>query len=225
MNIQNLLTIGTIALCTSIGGDRSFATIPTMTSAQVQLVRVPKLNNNLIIPGQSVGKINRSTTYADLVKLFGTQRLKAETVYGAEGQMQFPGTLIKLGKNRHLTIVWKDKSKKEISWIIVKDPVLKTTQGLGVGTSLVKLRQIMGEFKITGLYWDYGNAVVDLTPASQAKFTGLSISVDADPQAAKKFPQDLQAVTGDSVTLPASSPRWKRLKMSVAVINVNFSEP
>ncbi len=225
MNTQNLLTIVALSLCMAIVEDRSFATMPIVPLSQVQLAQLPRLNNTLIIPGKSVGEINQSTTYADLVKLFGTQRLTAETVYGAEGQMEFSGTLIRFGKNRHLTIVWKDKTKKQILWIIVKDPVWKTTEGLGVGTSLGSLRQILGEFKITGLYWDYGNAVVDLTPATQAKFSGLGIRVDVNPQAAKKFPQDLQAVTGDGVTLSASSPRWQRLKISVSVINVYFSEP
>jgi hypothetical protein len=130
-----------------------------------------------------------------------------------------------LGKNRYLTVVWKDKTKKQILWIVVQDPAWKTIEGLRVGTSLAKLREIIGEFKITGLYWDYGNSAIGLSPAKQAQFAGLSLNVDVDPQAAKKFPKDVQAVMGDSVTLPASSPRWKRLKMSVSVITVYFSKP
>jgi hypothetical protein len=159
------------------------------------------------------------------VKLYGKQRLTAKKVYGPEGQVEFAGTLITLGKNRSLTVVWKDKTKKQILWVIVQDPAWKTTEGLSVGTNLTKLRQILGEFKITGLYWDYGNLVVDLSPAKQAKFAGVGLNVDVDPQAAKKFPKDLQAVMGDSVTLPASSPRWKRLNMSVSVMNVYFIKP
>ena len=91
--------------------------------------------------------------------------------------------------------------------------------------SISKLRQIIGEFKISGLYWDYGNRVVGLTPAKQARFGGLDIGVDADPSAAKQFPKDLNAVTGDIGSIPANSPLWKRLKMSISVISVYFVDP
>jgi hypothetical protein len=225
MNHQKFLKIWVIALCGStIVSDTSFANISTGTLTQQHLAKVPKIDT-LIIPGKSVGKINKSTTYTDLVKLYGKQRLTAKKVYGAEGQVEFSGTLITLGANRYLTVVWKDKTKKQILWIIVQDPAWKTIEGLSIGTSLAKLRQIIGEFKITGLYWDYGNLVIGLSPAKQAKFAGLGLNVDVDPQSAKKFPKDVQAVMGDRVTLPASSPRWKRLKMSVSVINIYFSKP
>jgi hypothetical protein len=222
MNYQKLLNTlalgwaGIVIIWDPSFANTSIATFPKQPLTQTSTV------NTLIVPGKSVGKMNKSTTYADLVKLYGKQRLTDEKVYGPEGQVEFAGTLITFGKNRSLTVVWKDKTKKQILWIIIQDPAWKTTEGLSVGTNLAKLRQIIGEFKITGLYWDYGNLVVGLSPAKQAKFNGLGLKVDVDPQAAKKYPKDLQAVMGDSVTLPASSPRWKRLKMSVSVINVYF---
>ena len=222
MNHQRLSKIlalgwaGIVIICDTSFANTSLGTLPKQPSAQASTA------NTLIVPGRSVGKMNKSTTYVDLVKLYGKQRLTAKKVYGPEGQVEFTGTLITLAKNRYLTVAWKDKTKKQILWITIQDPAWKTTEGLSVGTSLAKLRQIIGEFKITGLYWDYGNLVVDLSPAKQAKFKGLRLNVDVDPQAAKKYPKDLQAVMGDRVTLPASSPRWQRLKMSVSIINVYF---
>jgi hypothetical protein len=224
MNYQkllNTLALGWVGIV--ITWDPSFANTSIATLSKQPLLQTSTVNT-LIIPGKSVGKMNKSTTYADLVKLYGKQRLTAKKVYGPEGQVEFAGTLITFGKNRFLTVVWKDKTKKQILWMIIQDPAWKTAEGLSVGTNLAKLRQIIGEFKITGLYWDYGNLVVGLSPAKQAKFNGLGLNVDVDPQAAKKYPKDLQAVMGDSVTLPASSPRWKRLKMSVSVINFYFSK-
>jgi hypothetical protein len=224
MNYQKLLNtlalgwVGIVIIYDTSFANTSIATLTKQPLAQVSTV------NTLIIPGKSVGKMNNSTTYADLVKLYGKQKLTAKKVYGPEGQVEFAGTLITLGKNRSLTVVWKDKTKKQILWIVIQDSNWKTKEGLGVGTSLAKMRQIIGEFKITGLYWDYGNLVIDLSPAKQAKFKGLWLNVDVDPQAAKKFPKDLQAVMGDRVTLPASSPRWQRLKMSVSAVNVYFSK-
>ncbi len=226
MNHQDLMKILVLALSgITIVSDTSFANTSTMVLTQQYLARLPIVNNTLIVPGKSVGAINRSTTYQGLVKIFGSQRLTAKKVYGPEGQVEFSGTLVTLGKNRHLTVVWKDKTKKQILFVTIEDPAWKTAEGIGIGMSISKLRQIIGEFKIGGLYWDYGNTVVDLAPAKQARFGGLEIKVDADPTAAKQFPNDLQAVTGDIESIPVSSPRWKRLKMSISNISVSFLDP
>jgi hypothetical protein len=225
MNHQNLLKILALSLCgITIPCHISFANTPIPIFTQHNLDRVGAINT-LIIPGKSVGAINRSTTYNDLVKIFGTRRLTAKKVYGPEGQVEFAGTLITLGKNRYLTVVWKDKTKKQVFYVTIEDPAWKTAEGIGIGMSIYKLRQIIGEFKIGGLYWDYGNTVVDLAPAKQARFGRLEIKVDADPTAAKQFPKDLDAVTGDIGSIPVSSPQWKRLKMSISNISVSFLDP
>jgi hypothetical protein len=225
MNHQNLLKILAISLYgISISWDPSFANTPTTTFTKPYSDRIASINT-LIIPGKSVGAINRSTTYKGLVKIFGSQRLSAKKVYGAEGQVEFSGTLITLGKNRSLTVVWKDKTKQQILYVSIEDPAWKTAEGIGIGMSISKLRQIIGEFNIGGLGWDYGNSVIILAPAKQAKFGGLDIQVDADPTAAQKFPKDLAAVSGDMGGGPVSSPRWKRLKMSISAISVSFLDP
>jgi hypothetical protein len=185
--------------------------------------KIPPLDTT-IVPGKRVGPITPNTTYADLVKLFGKQRLTAKKVYGAEGQVEFPGTAISLGKNRSITVAWRDAKKLRPFQVIINDPTWKTAEGIGLGTSLATLRQVLGEFKITGLYWDYGNQVIDLSPRIQARYTGLSISVDADYTAGRRFPADLKAVTGDRVALPASNPHWKPLKMNVSALSVYFPE-
>ncbi len=194
-----------------------------VTAANLGMSKLAALNT-LIIPGKSLGAITATTTYADLVKLFGKQRLKATKAYAPEGQAEFRATLITLGANKSLTVAWDNKNPKKILYIIIKDPAWKTSEGIGVGTSLTKLRQVLGEFQIGGFYWDYGNQIVDLSPAKQAKFKGLSIKVDADPQAAKQFPKDLDAVTGDGAGQPASSPRWKRLNIRVSEIEFYFPD-
>jgi hypothetical protein len=175
-----------------------------------------------IVPGKRVGAITPTTTHADLVRIFGKQRLSAKKVYGAEGQSEFPGTLVSLGKNRSITVAWLNDRKRRPIRVIIEDPRWKTADGIGLGTSLATLRQLFGEFKITGLYWDYGNQVVGLSPAMQARYTGLSISVDADYLAGRRNPKDLRAVTGDRVTLPASNRHWKPLKMHISALSIYF---
>ena len=182
---------------------------------------IPVLDT-LIVPGKRVGAITAKSTFADLVKIYGKQRLSSKKFYGPEGQVELPATLITLGQNRSLTVVWKDAKKLTPFQVIIEDPTWKTAEGIGVNTSLSKLRQILGEFKITGLGWDYGNQVVNLSPAMQAKYNGMNITVDADRTAAKKFPAALNAVSGDGVTPAASDPRWQLLKMRVFRLSVNF---
>ncbi len=177
-----------------------------------------------IVPGKRVGVITSQTKYSDLVKIFGKQRLNYKKVYGAEGQVSFPGTVITLGRNKYLTVAWKDRQQTQPLFVEINDPTYKTASGIGLGTSLDRLRQILGEFKITGLYWDYGNTVINLSPAMQTRYTGLSIQVDADRFAAKKFPKQLRAVTGDGVNPRSNDPNWKPLKMRVSGLTVAFSD-
>jgi hypothetical protein len=183
--------------------------------------QTPKFDTT-IVPGKRVGSITPNTTYAELVQIFGKQRLSVKKVYGAEGQVEFPGTFISLGKNRSLTVAWQNNNKRRPLQVIINDPSWKTADGIGIGTSLATLRRVLGEFKITGLYWDYGNQVVGLSPAMQTRYTGLGINVDADYLAGRRFPKDLKAVTGDGVTLPASNRHWKPLKMRVSALSVYF---
>ncbi|WP_295616164.1 hypothetical protein [Chamaesiphon sp. GL140_3_metabinner_50] len=178
----------------------------------------------LIVPGKRVGAITAKSTFADLVKIYGKQRLSSKKFYGAEGQVELPATLITLGQNRSLTVVWENAKKLTPFQVIIDDPTWKTAEGIGVNTSLSKLRQILGEFKITGLGWDYGNQVINLSTAMQARYTGLNITVDADRIAAAKFPADLRAVSGDGVTPAASDPRWRSLKMHISRLIVSFPE-
>ena len=46
---------------------------------------VNPLKNTLVVPGERVGPVTRTTTYQDLVKLFGKSRLSDRVVYGPEG--------------------------------------------------------------------------------------------------------------------------------------------
>jgi hypothetical protein len=211
----------------SIAVDAEVAKTPATSIVKPQTLSSPKVPvlDTLIVPGKRVGAITSNTTATALANIFGKQRLTSKKVYGAEGQVEFAGTLITLGKNRALTVVWKDAKKLQPLWVIIADPTFKTAEGIGIGTSLTKLRQVLGEFKITGLGWDYGNQVVDLPPAIQTRYRGLDISVSPDPVAANRFPRDLQAVSGDAVTPRASDPRWKSLKMHVSSLSVTFTEP
>jgi hypothetical protein len=223
--LPNLFTLLTSGICWSLV---NYLTVPAISIGLAQpptpaITSSMMKANTLVVPGKSVGAITAKTTYTDLVKLFGKERLTAKKVYGAEGQVEYPGTLVSSRGKKLLVVAWKDARKLQPLDVTIFDSGWKTTEGIGVGMSLPKLRKILGEFRISGLYWDYGNQVIGLSPATQARYRGLSISVDADPQAAKQFPADLQAVLGD-MTLPADDPHWQRLKMKVTSLTVYFGD-
>jgi hypothetical protein len=220
------IAIASVSLAVLASGMTAIAATPPAQIAPQTRSTLPKAaaSNTLIVPGKRAGAITAKTTYADLVNIYGKQRLTFKKVYGPEGQVVFPGTLITLGKNRSVTVAWKDAKKLQPLQVIIADPTWKTAEGIGLGTSLAKLRQVLGEFKITGLGWDYGNQVVQLSPKIQARYSGLSISVNADRLAAQQFPADYRAVSGDGVTPAASDPHWKPLKMRVSGLSIYFSE-
>jgi hypothetical protein len=212
------------SLCWMATGMNAIATTSPAKIAPQNRSSAPTALDTLIVPGKRAGAITAKTTYADLVKIYGKQRLTPTKVYGAEGQVVFPGTLVRLGKNRSVTVAWKDAKKIQPLQVIIEDSTWKTAEGIGVGTSLTKLRQVLGEFKITGLGWDYGNQVIQIPPPMRARYYGLSISVSPDRLAAQRFPKDLLAVSGDGVTPSASDPHWKPLKMRVSGLSVYFNE-
>jgi hypothetical protein len=204
--------------------DRGWANIKSKSLSQPQkppstTVSIP---NTLIVPGKSAGPITAKTTYSDLVKLFGVKRLTPIGFYGTEGQVQFPATEIALGRNRVLTVVWKDLKQVKPLQVAINDPTWKTAEGIGIGSSLTQLRQVLGKFKITGLGWDYGNEVIDLQPKIQTRYAGLKIIVEADYLAGRRFPKDLKAVTGDKVILAASDRHWQSLQIHVSGLTVYF---
>ncbi|HBE30516.1 MAG TPA: hypothetical protein DD990_03975, partial [Cyanobacteria bacterium UBA11368] len=95
----------------------------------------------------------------------------------------------------------------------------KTREGIGVGTSLTELRRILGEFQLSGLAWDYGGTVVFERTRLARYQGGLTLVVDAAPDAAQRFPNNYQAVSGDSL-FSSNNPNWQRLGIKVAAMTV-----
>lgn len=180
------------------------------------------LKDTLIIPGERVGPVTQKTTREDLVKIFGESRLSDETISGPEGMGKIPITKVNLGKERSFIINW-DNNRRKIVYISNLGSDWKTPEGINIGTSFEKLQEILGEFKLTGLAWDYGG-YVNLENTKLSKYRGkLSIRVDAAEDANNKFPKQFLEVTGDQ-ELSSTNPNWKNLDVRVSQITVQFDE-
>ncbi len=201
---------------------------PQVTMASVKDTVKPQpqppllgITDRQIVPGKRVGAIVKTTTHADLVKLFGAKKLSESEFNGAEGEIQLPATVVKFGKNKELIVVWKDSKRDRVFMTLVRDPDWQTQSGVRVGMTFPQLRKIAGKFQVSGLGWDYGN-IVSFPALKNYSFFGMGIKVDADAKAIAKFPKDYNAVGGDGIQLADDDPRWKNLNMHVTVLEIFY---
>ncbi|MEH2061901.1 MAG: hypothetical protein V7K50_06425 [Nostoc sp.] len=173
----------------------------------------------LIVPGELVGPITRTTTKQDLVKLFGASHLVDKTISGPEGMGSFAATQLNLNQGRSLLVVWSDNTRTKPLDVRNLGSAWKTREGIGVGTPLSELRKKLGNFKLYGLEWDYGGTIL-LDSSKLSRYQGkLILRVDAAPNAPEKFPNDYQSVLGDS-TFSSSNSHWKPLGIRLTEIIV-----
>ncbi|MGF2034237.1 MAG: hypothetical protein RMZ43_002740 [Nostoc sp. CmiVER01] len=184
--------------------------LPHKTNQPPTNARSQPLKDTLIVPGERIGPITRTTTKQDLAKLFGASHLVDKTISGAEGIGSFAATQVNLNQGRSLLVVWSDNTRtkpldvRNLGW------AWKTREGIGVGTPLSELRKKLGDFKLYGLAWDYGGTIL-LDSSRLSSYQGkLILRVDTAPNAAQKYPNDYQAVSGDS-TFSSSNLHWKPL--------------
>ncbi|MDZ8106266.1 MAG: hypothetical protein RM338_11685 [Nostoc sp. DedQUE12a] len=193
--------------------------------SSVTIAKSQTLTDTLIIPGERVGPITRTTTKQDLVKLFGASRVVDKTIAGAEGIGSFAATQLKLDRGRSLLVVWSDNTRTKPLDVRNLGSAWKTREGMGVGTPLSELRKQLGNFKLYGLGWDYGGTIL-LDSTKLSRYQGkMILRVDAAPNAYEKFPNDYQAVSGDS-TFSSSNSHWKPLgiKISEIIVLLNPSQ-
>ncbi|HAZ43859.1 MAG TPA: hypothetical protein DDW76_22440 [Cyanobacteria bacterium UBA11369] len=193
--------------------------IATNSLPQITVAQSVNLRDTLIIPGERVGPVTRNTSRRDLARLFGESRLRDKTISGAEGIGQFAATDVNLGRERSFTVVWSNSAQNQVGTVRNFGTAWKTREGIGVGTSLTELRRILGEFQLSGLAWDYGGTVVFERTRLARYQGGLTLVVDAAPDAAQRFPNNYQAVSGDSL-FSSNNPNWQRLGIKVAAMTV-----
>lgn len=212
------MTTATLTLLLSYAATPAFA-LPQTINYPFIIAQSPRLTDTLIVPGERVGPVTRKTTKQDLVKLFGKSHLVDQTISGAEGIGSFAATQVNLSQNRSFLVVWSDKTRTKPLDIRNLGSAWKTREGIGVGIPLSELRQKLGNFKLYGLAWDYGGTIL-LSSSRLSRYQGkIILRVDTAEDAAQKFPNDYQAVLGDS-TFSVTNPHWKPLGVRLSEIIV-----
>ncbi|MEH2123605.1 hypothetical protein [Nostoc sp.] len=222
-SIKGIAT-ATLALLLNYLANPAFA-LPQKINHPVTIAKSQPLKDTLIVPGERVGPITRTTTKQDLVKLFGASRLVDKTISGAEGIGNFAATQLNLNQGRSLLVIWSDNTRTKPLDVRNLGSAWKTREGIGVGTPLSELRNKLGNFKLYGLAWDYGGTIL-LDSSKLSRYQGkVILRVDAAPNGYKKFPNDYQAVSGDS-TFSSTNPHWKPLGITLTevIVVLNSSE-
>ncbi|MBN3961462.1 hypothetical protein [Nostoc sp. NMS8] len=221
-SIKGIAT-ATLALLINYSANPAFALPQKINHPSTVATQASK--DILIVPGERVGPITRTTTKQDLVKLFGASRLVDKTISGAEGIGSFAATQVNLNQGRSLLVVWSNNTRTKPLDVRNLGSAWKTREGIGVGTPLSELRKKLGNFKLYGLEWDYGGTIL-LDSSKLSRYQGkLILRVDAAPNASENFPNDYQSVLGDS-TFSSTNPHWKPLgiKLAEIIVVLNPSE-
>lgn len=144
----------------------------------VNVPPAPGVNDWMCIPFLRVGPIRPSSSIDDLVRLFGLENVRQQTVYGAEGTEKYEASVIFPETPNQLIVFWKDNQYGIVpSSVSIRQQgsAWKTVQGIQIGTTLAELNAINGRpFSFFGFGWDYGGSVhVQWNGGTMASVRGL----------------------------------------------------
>jgi hypothetical protein len=177
----------------------------------------------LIKPGKSVGEIDRTTTKAQLVKLFGQQNVQDARLQRAEGET-VPGTVLYgQDKKRRLEITWTKNAVVQDVQIKGKSSLWHTTEGISLGTTLADLQRLNAKpFKFSGFGWDYGGQILSwekgkLERSLKGLWCALEMEIDPPPPKA-----DQKALVGDR-ELYSTEVKNPKVKIFLNLITVTLN--
>jgi hypothetical protein len=211
--ISLLLSVGMLAF--------TLTGFPPLAFAQTASGAAQTTLETVVVPGERVGPVTKSTTRRDLTRLFGNAALSDKEIPGSEGETQ-PGTVVNAGSDRSFTVLWANSQRTEAVSVANLGVAWKTPEGIGVGTPLGELQQKLGEFKLYGFDWDYGGTVV-LEGSKLEHYDGkLLLQLAPAEGAAQRSPREYRAVTGDEL-FSSTNPNFRSLGVSVDQMSVYLS--
>lgn len=121
-------------------------------------------SNRICIPGIQVGVIDSTTSESDLIRIFGEEQIKRDSIYVGEGFYKL-GTFLFPNTKNEIAISWKNKenfSKPDWIWIRKPNTDWRTNMGITIGTKMKEIEKLNGKpFMIFGFGWDYSGTVAD----------------------------------------------------------------
>jgi hypothetical protein len=118
---------------------------------------------NYLVTDKQFGSITKTTTYADLLKLFGKDKVKDEKRTGAEGEGEYTVTVVNSGTPQELVIGWPEgKLHTKVVSVECTQPKSPyyTADSLKIGSTLTALVKANKAFiSFYGFAWDYGGTI------------------------------------------------------------------
>jgi hypothetical protein len=205
-----LLAVG----CSTVDADSAVsppASAVPQTTAQRSIQA--ELSDTVVIPGDRIGPVTRTTNRQALEQIFGAANLSDEEVGMGEGETE-PGTVVNRDAANAFTVIWTDETRTAAAGAINFGSAWRTPEGIGIGTSFAELQQKLGAFQLYGFEWDYGGSVV-LENTRLSKYYGtLILRVAPTAASMERSPNDYDAVIGDEL-FPSSSPHFRALDITV----------
>lgn len=176
-----------------------------------------QIDDLLIVPGERVGMITRTTTEAELEQLYGAENLKMQRIAVAEdsereGVILFPGT------NKEVEIIWQTATSEGTPAFvrISKDStVWKTEDGITIGSTLEALEKVNGTpFQFYGFEWDYSGLVTDWKDGKFDRYFVVAL-----------VPQDFNAINPDmmgEVQLSSDDDKVRAVRAKVGSMVITF---
>jgi hypothetical protein len=119
--------------------------------------------DRVIVPGVRVGPISRTTTLADLRRIYGSASVRAEDIEAGEGETAPGATIFPDDSLRRVQVAFRDSTGTVPRFITLRgdSSLWHTDRGVTLGTGLERLGALNGRpFVLLGFGWDYGGTVV-----------------------------------------------------------------
>ncbi|MEM1310613.1 MAG: hypothetical protein AAGF98_14155 [Cyanobacteria bacterium P01_H01_bin.153] len=194
------------------------ATEPTANPAEATAA----LADTTVVPGDRVGPVTNDTSRADLATMFGEAALEDTEIAVGEGFTE-SGTVVTPEQGKSFAVIWVDESQSEPATVKDFGPAWQTPEGIGIGTDLAELQQILGPFELYGFGWDYGGTLV-LEGSSLSNYHGALVLRLQPATAAliEQQPNAFESVQGDKL-LSSDDPNLADLNLVVDEMIVYLS--
>lgn len=178
-------------------------------------------SDTTIVPGERLGPVTLTTTYAELAKEFGSDRLSDTQVHLGEGFMA-PATRVDLGDDYSFSVVWTDGDRSSPLEVREVGPGWQTPEGVHHGMSFSQLEAVLGDFELLGFGWDYGGTVL-LDNTVIADYSGkMFIRVGPSASEWEAKGEQLIKVSGDQA-FSSSDPNFDGVDIEVYELVVRLN--
>lgn len=188
------------------------ATLPLVVSAKDK-----DKEDWLIDPASKVGKINKSTSEEDLIKIYGKENVKRQKLPVGEG-MFIEGAVLFPGTKNELLIEWRGELKNpERITISSSEGSWGFSNGLKIGDSLEKVEKYNSAvFRLSGFEWDYPGRTSSWEKGKLSD--NLQLDFATDKELAES---EMQKIAGDG-TFKSSNKVIKKMKLTVKTIFIRW---